>query len=992
MPVLRLFGAPTVELGGASIALPFERRTQLAAWLALRGGWVNREEAAALLWSDQTPRLAFANLRKTLFRLSDLPWSSGVEQQGSALRWAGGTDVGAFETALRDDRAPDALALVRGELLAGFDDDASEAWTGWLRFERDRLRAAWRAAALGVLDEDCDPATGLVLAGRLLEADPLDEAALCAQVTLLAASGQHARARQAWREFVERLHSELGIEPGTELMSLRDALAAEAACGLPTPPLSLVRTEAPAGDGFIGRAAELRVIAELLGHRQVRLLTIAGPGGIGKTRLMRRALHDLADAYADGAHFVALEDANDADTLLARVAQATGTALRGSASALDHVRTALADRQVLLGLDNFEQLADAGVTVLEPLLAAAPRLVLLVTSRARLGLASEQLLPLDGLPCPEAEDDDRVEAFDAACLFVAAAHRVAPALQPQAEARAIADICRQLDGLPLALELAAAWTRVLTCGEIATELREGMALLRDDSGTRPPRHASIAQVFAQSWQRLAPVEREALALLSVFQGGFTAEAARAVAGAPLPVLGALIDKSLMRKQDRRLTLHPLVQQFAAARLDPTALAQARRAHADWFHRVLADLAPAAAAGARTALQVIEDELENCRQAWRHAVVHGEAAAVRSTGQVLLRLLVRGRYEEALAMLRQAIDAPLLHTDRALQAWLRAYTAHCLGRLDRHAEVLADARYALAEPGADAATQLRAHAAIGHTALRQGQPAQALERFKQAFAIAEANGEPTEAAAALSQQAMAHQDLGRDEVALGLLHDALVRYRTLGYAEGTAVVLTSLGALYHARGEAESAEPYLIEAIALCEREGLTGPLQYALGNLSEIDLLLGRLEAGREHAARMAELARAHGRRLLAMTALAVGARFTLRLGEIEAGRAALVEVARAAIVMADTPIAWVNTLIVLADLLCAQGETRAADRLLGFVAGHPALDPGPRSVILVERRRAGLPEQSTLDWPGLTPDELLQRIVTEAPLAHAPLVALLRA
>lgn len=992
MPFLRLFGAPTVEFGGASIALPFERRTQLAAWLALRGGWVNRAEAAALLWPDQASRLAFANLRKTLFRLADLPWGAGIEQQGGALRWAGSTDVGAFETALREGRTADAVGLAGGEPLAGFDGDASEAWTGWLRFERDRLRAAWRAAALRMLADGGDAAANLALAGRLLEADPLDEAALHAQVTLLVANGRHARARQAWREFVERLHNELGIEPGAGLMSLRDALAAEATRDLPTPLLSPVRAEAPAGDGFVGRAAELRLIAELLGHRQVRLLTITGPGGIGKTRLIRRALHDLADAYVDGVHFVTLEDANDAETLLARIAQATGTALRGSASALDQVRTALADRQVLLALDNFEQLADTGATVLEPLLAAAPRLALLVTSRVRLGLATEQLLPLDGLPCPEAEDADRVEAFDATRLFVAAARRVSPALQPQDEASAIADICRQLDGLPLALELAAAWTRVLTCGEIATELREGTTLLRDDSGARAPRHASIAQVFAQSWQRLAPVEREALALLSVFQGGFTAEAARAVAGAPLPVLGALIDKSLMSKQGRRLTLHPLVQQLAAARLDPAALAQARRAHADWFHRVLAELAPAATAGARTALQVIEDELENCRQAWRHAVVHGEAAAVRSSGQVLLRVLVRGRYEEALTMLRQAIGAPPLRADRRLQAWLRAYTAHCLGRLDRHTEVRAEAGWVLAEPDADAVTQLRAHVAIGHTALRQGQPAQALERFKQGFAIAEENGEPIEAAAALSQQAMAHQDLGHDEVALGLLHDALARYRTLGYAEGSAVVLTSLGALYHARGESGSAEPYLLEAIALCEREGLTGPLQYALGNLGEIDLLLGRLEAGRVHAARMAELARAHGRRLLAMTAAALGARFTLRLGEIEAGRAALVEVAQAALVLADTPIAWVNTLIVLADLLCAQGETRAADRVLGFIAAHPALDPGPRNTILVERRRAGLPEQSTLDWPGLTPDELLQRIVTEAPLAHAPLVALLRA
>ena len=151
-------------------------------------------------------------------------------------------------------------------------------------------------------------------------------------------------------------------------------------------------------------------------------------------------------------------------------------------------------------------------------------------------------------------------------LFVQAAQRVEPALVPAVEAASIVDICRQVEGLPLALELAAAWTRVLSCDAIAAELRQGTELLHAVDAAHPARHASIEVVFDQSWRLLGAAERDALSRLSVFHGGFSPEAARAVAGAPLPVLGALADKSLLRKEESRIYLHPLVQQLAAARL------------------------------------------------------------------------------------------------------------------------------------------------------------------------------------------------------------------------------------------------------------------------------------------------------------------------------------------------------------------------------------------------------------------------------------------
>ena len=220
---LTLFGAPTIVYGGTSVALAFERRTQLLVYLAMKRTWVGRAELAALLWPDQDSKLAYTNLRKALFRLQRFPWANAIEGQGSALRFEADTDVLAFENALRERRSTEALPLFRGALLAGFDDDSNEAWSGWLSFERDRLQSAWRSAAQEQLAGEIEAIEAIDLAARLLDADPLDEAALQAYMRWLARAGQVARARQAYREFVARLADELGLEPGAELTALHDS-------------------------------------------------------------------------------------------------------------------------------------------------------------------------------------------------------------------------------------------------------------------------------------------------------------------------------------------------------------------------------------------------------------------------------------------------------------------------------------------------------------------------------------------------------------------------------------------------------------------------------------------------------------------------------------------------------------------------------------------------------------------------------------------------
>ena len=207
-------------------------------------------------------------------------------------------------------------------------------------------------------------------------------------------------------------------------------------------------------------------------------------------------------------------------------------------------------------------------------------------------------------------------------------------------------------GSPLAIELAAAWTRVLSCDAIAAELRRGTELLQTADAAHPSRHASIDVVFEQSWRLLNEIERAALSRLSVFVGGFSQEAARAVASTTLPVIGSLADKSLLRKEQARLYLHPLVQQMAAARLGDSPVEHATQAaHAAYFHRLLGQLHSPAGAGERTALRTIDLEFENCRRAWTWSLEHGPVDVVRrSSGTLLDYCDYRGRFEEGLALL------------------------------------------------------------------------------------------------------------------------------------------------------------------------------------------------------------------------------------------------------------------------------------------------------------------------------------------------------
>jgi predicted ATPase/DNA-binding CsgD family transcriptional regulator len=388
------------------------------------------------------------------------------------------------------------------------------------------------------------------------------------------------------------------------------------------------RTNLPAETTpFIGRRDELAEIKRQF--EGIRLLTLVGPGGIGKTRIALKFAEGATADFSDGTFFVSLAPISSVDHLIQTIAEALKFPLATHENPQHQLLRYLQKRQLLLVMDNFEHLLE-GVDILSEILKAAPGVKILSTSRERLKLHTETIIQVGGMDFPFQKDSKDILDYDAATLFSQSASKVLPGFDPSAEElHRIAEICQIVQGMPLAIELAAAWLQILSIDEITKELEKGFDILSTDVRDTPERHRSIRAVFDHSWYLLNPSEKKVFKYLSVFRGGFTRDAAQQVSGATLQELMGLVNKSFLSldPDSGRLEVHELLRQYAEEHLSksPDVRASAQEAHAAYYAEFMEQRWQQVKGDRQLlALDEIEVDIENIRSAWRYFLYQGNA--------------------------------------------------------------------------------------------------------------------------------------------------------------------------------------------------------------------------------------------------------------------------------------------------------------------------------------------------------------------------------
>jgi predicted ATPase/DNA-binding CsgD family transcriptional regulator len=413
---------------------------------------------------------------------------------------------------------------------------------------------------------------------------------------------------------------------------------------------------------FIDRTADLAQLLERFENPQCRLLTLTGPGGTGKTRLAIQLATHLRQPFPGGVYFVALQPLNSPEFISATIATTLNLALQDQQDPTIQLLNFLRDKQMVLVLDNFEHLLD-GVELVSALLDSAPGLKIIATSREVLNLGQEWLWPLNGLAFPAEPHAANPEAYPAVQLFVERARQVLPkfSLAPGENQNSVIRLCQLVEGLPLALELAASWLRVLSCQGIVAELERKLDVLETTRRDIPARHRSMRAVFDASWKLLTEPERLSLKRLAVFQGSFGLEAALAVTQTPLKVISSLVDKSLLqRNQQERYHLHELLRQYTLEQLNQNEAeaAEAYRRHSQYYAGLLAARKAAIVGGRqREAIQELAEEIANIRLAWDWLVQELQVAEIQQAGYSLSELYhFQSRIKEAVATFEKTARA------------------------------------------------------------------------------------------------------------------------------------------------------------------------------------------------------------------------------------------------------------------------------------------------------------------------------------------------
>ncbi|MCB0008206.1 MAG: hypothetical protein KDE04_17200, partial [Anaerolineales bacterium] len=729
---LNLFGTFQLHWQGQPLGGISSPKIQaLLAYLAVEPAQpYSREQLATLLWPEHDANKGRQNLRQSLTRLGRALAAAGapdllqLDRQAVYLAPAAPlmVDYRQFRTALvavdahRHESVTgcahcagllaEAVGQQRGPFLAGLYPE-SESFDEWALLQREwaRREGLMALAALAHFHlKKGDYQQAYDYAWQQISLEPLDEGAQQLVLRALGLLGRVRDARLQFERFSAVLAEELGVAPLPETAALvaqieRGELAQPETVGATSPAAVVGLQNRPVYfTPFVGRAPELTRLAEYLAEPNIRLVTLLGPGGVGKTRLASEAAAAASPHFTHGAWFFPLAEVASQREMIDHLARALGLQF-SSRDTEAHQReqrllTHLQPWHALFVLDNFEQLL-AARPFLTALLTEAPGLMLLVTSREPLELQAEWQLPLHGLTQTAS---DRSEG-DSLALFTLLARQQNPDFVVDEQSRPhLLAICALLDGLPLGLELAAAWLRHMSAAEILAALQENLDFLQTNRQDIELRHRSLRAVFEQSWRNLAPEEQTQFLRLSLFRAGFDRAAAAAVAEADSLLLTRLYLVSLLKEdEERRYQLHPLVSQFARELLaaDPALAAATERRLADYYLTWFEERAAAfkdLSGQAGPALASLDRAYENLRLAWLLAGQHGLVVLQHRVANAWLQYhILRSRAQDGVELFTAAIAAlgagPDDSAQLALRLRLHVGAARMYGRLNQTAQVV-----------------------------------------------------------------------------------------------------------------------------------------------------------------------------------------------------------------------------------------------------------------------------------------------------------------
>ncbi len=804
---LYLLGTFRLETESGPVRLTSRKAQSLLAYLVLHPEKHSREKLAALFWGDVTDLQARDSLRtalKTLrAHLGDelfITDRETVQLNPSFLLWV---DARAFQD------TPE-VELYRGDLLA-------DSYEEWIFSEREHYRTLYLETLLNLAQQRRargDYADAIQLAQKILASDPTNESAHQQLMQCYLANGNRQAALKQYEECKRILRAELDIDPSPETTALSQKIkqSVPAAHTLAAP-----RTNVPIPlTSFIGRQKEIEQLKHLLAHR--RLITLTGAGGSGKTRLAIQLASDRIDQYPDGVWWADLAALVDERLVPQAVAKVLGIRDTRGQSITESLKNVLHVKQLLLVLDNCEHLIAACAQLAEILLTHCAELQILATSREALGITGEQVYPVPTLSLPALQTPIGTASlleYEAIRLFVARAGAVNPDFRLTAQnATAVFEISRQLDGIPLAIELAAARTRVLSVEQIAARLNDRFNLLTQGSRTALPRQQTLRATMDWGYDLLPDPERLLFRRLSVFVAGFSLEAAEAVCSeepltpsAVFDHLARLVDRSLVKFERQheypRYRMLETVREYAYEKLSESGETERlRQRHRNFFVRFAEEAEPKLKGAEQFEwLDRLEVEHDNLRAAWNCALQSDVTWARRSASALFGFWFMQGNLREA----REWLNVLVEQSNRWEEAAARAHVLGMAGWLANYHYDLVEGR-ALLEQAVASARHSRDKREIAFTLLglgsvahRQFEDQLAQGYLTEALALYQELQDPWNIAWALLEFPSVN-DPQRYAEAEEFFLQSLAQFRALGDKFREGRVLNMLGELMRLQGD------------------------------------------------------------------------------------------------------------------------------------------------------------------------------------------------